>query len=331
MPIKRGRKPKLQKDDVPKKRGRKPKTKVGFVKTINEDNESVIIHLALNKEDIEKEGNDNMIIDDVETEDVEEHEDVEEDSIPEKKKRKSPSLLTERSVNKTVKVNHKDGCNKKCKNCKQLKKELKELRKQLNIDEEDTMLRRVTKLDINFIEVTSNKKIEWKTETDVACWWCTETFNTVPVVATEKYIDDGKTNEGTFHVFGCFCSFNCSASYILNMDDHKVWERYAILCRLYYKLFGKEEKIKPAPTFRALDKFGGKISIEKFRKGSLSWKKEYRYVIPPMVPIIPYIEEDYDGTGIGVKKTNLRGAKLQRSKPPVKNNSLLKSLGATMS
>jgi len=44
----------------------------------------------------------------------------------------------------------------------------------------------------------------------------------------------------------------------------------------------------PVPV---LDKFGGSLTIEKYRKNNYFQEKEYRVLIPPMVAIVSNIEE----------------------------------------
>ena len=56
-------------------------------------------------------------------------------------------------------------------------------------------------------------------KTDICCWWCCHKCD-VPLSLPEKLYDD------TFHVFGCFCSFNCAAAYNVNLNDYKIWEDY---------------------------------------------------------------------------------------------------------
>lgn len=121
--------------------------------------------------------------------------------------------------------------------------------------------------------------------TNVVCWWCTYNFDTIPCFLPEKYVD------GVFYVIGCFCSFNCAVSYNLNLNDYKTWERYSLINKMYNLIHKKNELIQMAPPRETLKKFGGTISIEEFRTTSLTCIKEFRLVFPPMVPIIPFIEE----------------------------------------
>lgn len=121
--------------------------------------------------------------------------------------------------------------------------------------------------------------------TDVVCWWCTHNFETLPCFLPDKFID------GTFYVIGCFCSFNCAVSYNFNLNDYKTWERYSLINKMYNMIYKKNDIIHMAPPRETLKKFGGILSIEEFRSNASTCIKEFRLVFPPMIPIIPFIEE----------------------------------------
>jgi hypothetical protein len=296
-----------------KKRGRKPKNKTAVPKTINEDNETVMIHLALSKDDVN---------------DVLPEEDDSDKKINGKKKK---SLLNEQITNRTTNLSKKKkkSCDDDCEKCQEYQRQIDDLNKKLadvtGID--NTMEERIMESNVKFIDSITNKKIKWKTTTDIACWHCTETFDSMPCVAPDRYVNE------KYFVFGCFCSFNCVLTYILKMSDHRVWERIALLHHLLFDLFGEDKIISPAPIdIRVLTKFGGVVGIEQFRKGSVIWNKDYKYIIPPMTPIIPLIEETKSGRDMnaGIKaKEKLKGMKLRRSKPIVEENSLMRSMGIT--
>jgi hypothetical protein len=130
-------------------------------------------------------------------------------------------------------------------------------------------------IDGNFI-VEENTKI--------SCWWCSYTFDTSPVFIPERFYND------KFHVFGCFCCYNCAVSYIFSMNDYKVWDRYSLLKKMFSITYGKNIDISMAPEKEIFEKFGGCVSIDEWRKNSIKCTKEYRLVFPPMIPIIPIVE-----------------------------------------
>src|SRR5205807_878533 len=83
----------------------------------------------------------------------------------------------------------------------------------------------------------------------------------------EKYEDK------KYHVYGCFCSYNCVAAYNMDIDDYKVWDRLSLIKKLYKDVFGNDKELAMAPPRQALIKFGGILTIEDFRKNSLKNEK----------------------------------------------------------
>lgn len=118
--------------------------------------------------------------------------------------------------------------------------------------------------------------------TTCACLWDTFEINGTPVFLPEKYIDD------KFHVVGWFCSLNCAVAYNLSMGDYNTSERHSLLKLMYGKTC---DIINPAPSMRVLTKYGGKLSIEEYRKNLHTNDKEYRLITPPMTFIAQTLEE----------------------------------------
>ena len=74
--------------------------------------------------------------------------------------------------------------------------------------------------------------------------------------------------------------------------DNSIWEKYSLLNHLYSIIEGESDlNIKLAPPRLALEVFGGHLTIEEFRKSNNSRNKNYKVVLPPMVSIIPSLEE----------------------------------------
>jgi hypothetical protein len=152
------------------------------------------------------------------------------------------------------------------------------------IKKKDNFNLHVIQLKVPIIKIKNNEIIV-DNPTNIVCWWCTHKFDTIPCFLPEDFTD------GKFYVLGCFCSFNCAVAYNFSLNDYKVWDRYSLLNKMYYIINGKHEHITMSPPREILEKFGGTISIEEFRKSLVSCTKEYRLVLPPMIPIIPFIEE----------------------------------------
>ena len=137
-----------------------------------------------------------------------------------------------------------------------------------------------------------NKLNEWPSSTNLSCYWCCHKFEGSPVGLPIKYF------KGKFHVFGCFCSLECAASY--NFASHEsmdeIWQRYSLLNLLQHMLNhsnaaveqdddeAEEQQHPPPPAAAAaaaetaapvrvraapprlcLKMFGGHMTIDEFR------------------------------------------------------------------
>jgi hypothetical protein len=167
-------------------------------------------------------------------------------------------------------------------------------------------------------------------KTDICCWWCCHSFECVPWGIPQKYVDN------KFEIYGVFCSANCTLSYLLDMDrdEDYLWEKVALLNLLHYKVYGKYEKIIPAPNKIALQKFGGSMSLEDFHNLIEINNKGYTIEFPPCNNVIPVLEEIYKKNNltssfIPVDKNRISRAnnelKLKRSTPINNNRNTLDS------
>jgi hypothetical protein len=270
---KRGRKPK-KKDSTnvvvkeKKKRGRKPASQVVTIvdnnstNTVKED-ECIITHfpISMNDIDVNKISKENS------------------DDLKSNISDSCDSIFIKASVKESDKEGETSLIKQYEKKIKELNEKLKSLNPNLGIKTKKVIK---TKLKFNYIEDGENK---WMDQTDVHCWWCCHKFETSPISIPEKIYKD------TYHVFGCFCSFNCAASYNINMNDYKIWERLTLLKSIYMKIYNKDVEILPAPPRKTLKIFGGHLGIEEFRSNILNLQKEYIYLIPPMISMTPLIEE----------------------------------------
>tara|TARA_B110001469_G_C9598897_1_gene297503 strand:+ start:68 stop:1153 length:1086 start_codon:yes stop_codon:yes gene_type:complete len=134
--------------------------------------------------------------------------------------------------------------------------------------------------------IDTNMIDEWPVRTDISCWWCCHSFESVPIGLPNKCV------KSKFSVIGCFCSFNCAAAYNNSMNDNHEWERESLLKHLQRKMCNMPAaRIIPAPDKEVLMAFGGTVSISDYRDNLKCCKKQYRLVMPPMLSIIPQIEE----------------------------------------
>jgi len=188
-------------------------------------------------------------------------------------------------------------------------------------NEKVIMKKNLNKIMYEFIE--ANKKGEWPMNTNIYCMWCCHPFEGPPCALPVKYVNE------VFHVCGCFCSFNCAAAY--NFKEYKqseVWERYSLLNLMYKKIFNKSFiKIKSAPPREVLTIFGGYLNIDDYRKNMIINDREYKIIRPPIVSIVPKVEESIieftNSEPIPVDKDKIDQAveklKLKRNKPLTKS------------
>jgi hypothetical protein len=171
---------------------------------------------------------------------------------------------------------------------------------------------------------------EWPKTTTTYCWWCCHPFDNTPCALPENYI------KNKFYVYGCFCSFNCATSYNFSLNDNDIWERYSLLNLLYSKIYEtKFVKINMAAPRETLRIFGGYMSIEEFREHSYKNDKNFKVIKPPLISIIPKIEENNYNlnknkiTFIPLNKELVEKAentmKLKREKPVVNPNYTLQT------
>ena len=155
--------------------------------------------------------------------------------------------------------------------------------------------------------------------TNVACFWCCETFESRPCVVPTEIID------GVWQVYGNFCTPHCASAYLLadSLDTHVRWERLALIHRLYAKYCGG--RIYPAPHRECLERFGGSVKTNDFRRLCEERKIRIDIHLPPMVSILASM----DTKPVDFYETSLRntttvynpipthdsGLKLKRSKP----------------
>jgi hypothetical protein len=123
-----------------------------------------------------------------------------------------------------------------------------------------------------------------------ACFWCTYEFDNPPVYIPKHYIKD------TYHVYGCFCSPECSAAFLMeeNIDSSSKFERYYLINHIYSKIFDYKKNIKPAPNpYYMLDKYYGNLTIQEYR-ALLRNERLFLVVDKPLTRILPELHEDND-------------------------------------
>lgn len=133
---------------------------------------------------------------------------------------------------------------------------------------EISKIRSLTEIDIRDIKYY---------KTDIYCWWCCHGFEEYPVSVPIKLYPKN-------HLFKCkgiFCGFSCALAYcIANKHDQ------SLLKMLYKKIlnlkFSEIQQITKAPPKEILQRFGGPVSIEEYRKHDISLNK-YNIIVYPMI------------------------------------------------
>jgi len=342
---KRGRKPKVKDlnevDKVPKKRGRKPKEKVYSVKELpktffeENKNETFILHLPIKISDqnninnpmpsLKNDNNYSMYNEGIDSYKINEN-----NLLP-----TQFNLLSENNnlvfdndtyIEKEKLIENNDD-NIYIHN--KLKDDLKNEIKEDDIKTNKVIKKNLRNILYEFINANNDKV--WPDSTNIHCWWCCHTFNGVPCALPESY------RKEKFYVNGCFCAFNCAASYNFSKNDDNMWERYSLLNLMYKKLYNRNfVKINLAPPRETLKMFGGYLSIDEFRENSYKNEKTYMVIKPPLISIIPKIEENIATSNKNLKNNfplvneNILNKtqstlKLKRNKPVTNPNSTLQS------
>lgn len=150
---------------------------------------------------------------------------------------------------------------------------------------------------------------DWPLSTSVSCYWCCHQFGGPPLGLPVKPFpaDDG------YFVTGCFCSVACAAAF--NLDSREshdaVCDRQAMLSELSRLIHGTEA-IRAAPDWKALQKFGGYMTVEQFRAFS-SEDKVILANVPPMRSLTTQLEEVNEGSvGSGYNFVPLDPVRLER-------------------
>ena len=308
-PKKRGRKPKkvvdenviqekeLVNDSVkPRKRGRKPKGGKIIVQTNTNENQNsnktnVILHLKCSLKDLQSS---NLVKTDIE----------------------SYNFNNDNILSYNI-----------------MKKETKEVKIKSYEEEENCILDENNEIKMNDSKIIWNKlkQLQHKLHNNncndkkSACFWCTYDFDNPPVFIPKHFINE------SYHVYGCFCSPECGAAYLMNesMDSSIKFERYYLLNYIYAKIFNYEKNIKPAPNpHHTLEKYYGNLSIQEYRS---LFKNERLFLIvdKPLTRILPELHEDNDDFIINNKiiPSNNFQIKKKLSKKIDKNNIVNETFG----
>jgi hypothetical protein len=181
---------------------------------------------------------------------------------------------------------------------------------------------------------------EWPARTTVACWNCCHQFDGVPIPAPWK-LERGKLARCS----GVFCSFNCAKRHIQDKNLHRGWEAMSMLSLLHKRMVGSTVNIRLAPPRMALTMFGGTMSIEEYRHGSLSLPPtdamydettraalvtELTHICQPSFPRI-LIQRSQVGTLGGAMGETVQGSVQHERNAPLRTATLHSTMGMNVS
>jgi hypothetical protein len=251
---------------IAKKRGRKPKggkiiQQVIPIENQKIDKPNVILHLKCSMKDLQNSNGSNTYVETFNFSNKHElnYDLLEQDNI---------ITITNPKSSNCIQHEHEyedDNDDVECKDSnKEIWKKLKQLEHNLHINN------------------VNNKKS--------ACFWDTCDFDSPPVYIPKHFIN------GTYHVYGCFCSPECGVAYLMNenIDSSTKFERYHLFNHIYAKIYDYQKNIKPAPNpYYMLEKYYGNLSIQEYRS-LLRNERLFLIVDKPLTRILPELHEDND-------------------------------------
>jgi hypothetical protein len=109
--------------------------------------------------------------------------------------------------------------------------------------------------------------ISWPSKSPFVCWWCRHGFEGYPKVTPVC------VRGSDVQVVGNFCSWNCSKAWTLQN-----LKRLDMFNTFYHTLFGtSSNEVNPAPTYLAIDTFGGPFTIDQYRAGLNNPERQLKF------------------------------------------------------
>ena len=252
-----------------KKRGRKPKggkiiQQISAISSQKEDKPNVILHLKCSMKDLlNNSNNGNYLV----------------ESYNLSKNDLSYDVITNENINNINYYNNNDKSSSSIQNLEN------------DFDEEDGYCKDSNKeIWKKLKQLEHNLHINNVVNKRSACFWDTCEFDNPPIYIPKYFIN------GTYHVYGCFCSPECAVAYLMNenIDSSIKFERYHLHNHIYTKIYDYKKNIKPAPNpYYMLEKFYGNLSIQEYRS-LLRNERLFLIVDKPLTRILPELHEDND-------------------------------------
>lgn len=157
-----------------------------------------------------------------------------------------------------------------------------------NDNELKVLKKKIEDLTIKLNKYEKNLKpsvISCESNSTKKCWWDRCNFSTPPVEMPDSYYN------GKFNCIGKFCSWECMMAYNIDINDENIAKRTSLIYLMYKKTYNYLKQIKPAPSWKVLEDYGGVISIDEFRENLTFNQMDYNYIKPPLISRISYIEK----------------------------------------
>jgi hypothetical protein len=143
-----------------------------------------------------------------------------------------------------------------------------------------------------FVEPCSQEYMDmsiYPRKTMMSCWWDGHFFSGKPIL-----IPKSASRDGSYVVYGNFCSPECAKAYLENevgLDPEIRWERCMLLHHMCHKIFSNTlERIKTALPRITLKEYGGTFTIDEYRQFNSMPSKQCEMVYPPITTEIPFLE-----------------------------------------
>jgi hypothetical protein len=120
------------------------------------------------------------------------------------------------------------------------------------------------------------------------CFWCCYDIPNISYSMPCSY----NHNTEIYSTYGHFCSLECISAYnfFVNRGSDKVWYINSLI-NMMAKSYGIHDRhIRPAPSRYLLEKFGGKLGIDEYRKVHQSSERSFVINVPPMISVQSSVE-----------------------------------------
>ncbi len=199
--------------------------------------------------------------------------------------------------------------NKSCSNCEKKEEVIKNLKKKLEYYEKNSFESKKNKeiYKLNPMSYQDNLK----NKQNILCHWCFHSFKSLPCIIPLKYF------KNKFYGEGYYCSFNCAlADATVKIQDNSIWRIKSLMLLLIQQMYEKTpENLFPAHPRECLKIFGGNMEIDEFRNQNIILSRKIKVIKPPLVSIVPYVE-DCDRNIVEEKtQTKTSNLRLERKKP----------------